>query len=132
MKILLAICALTVLSLVHPTLAADSPAAVKHVDAAGAEKLLAENKSVLVLDIRTAKEFAAGRIAGAKNLDYYATDFEKQLGELDRAKPILVHCASGGRSGRSLDLFKKLKFQTVYHLDGGFNAWQRSGRPVQN
>lgn len=113
--------------------AADKPVAatIQHVDAADGEKLLGERKDVVVLDIRTAKEFAAGHIAAARNLDFYAADFEKRLGELDRTKTYLVHCASGGRSGRSLEAFKKLRFESVYHLDGGFNAWQRAGKPVQ-
>lgn len=95
------------------------------------KSFLGEKKDVVVLDIRTAKEFAAGHIAAARNLDFYAADFEKRLGELDRTKTYLVHCASGGRSGRSLEAFKKLRFESVYHLDGGFNAWQRAGKPVQ-
>ena len=116
-----------------PAVAADksAPAAIQHVDAAGGEKLLGEKKGTVVLDIRTAKEFAAGHIAAARNLDFYATDFEQQLAGLDRTKTYLVHCASGGRSGRSLEAFKKLKFEAVYHLDGGFNAWQRAGKPVE-
>ena len=115
-----------------PAAAADksTPAAIQHVDAAGGEKLLGEKQGTVVLDIRTAKEFAAGHIAAARNLDFYAADFEKQLADLDRTKTYLVHCASGGRSGRSLEAFKKLKFESVYHLDGGFNAWQRAGKPV--
>ena len=118
---------------VAPAAAADksTPAAIQHVDAAGGEKLLGEKKGTVVLDIRTAKEFAAGHIVAARNLDFYATNFEKQLAELDRTKTYLVHCASGGRSGRSLEMFKKLKFESVYHLDGGFNAWQRAGKPVE-
>lgn len=104
---------------------------VQHVDAAGGEKLLAEKKDVVVLDIRTPKEFASGRIPKAVNVDFYAADFEKKLGQLERGKTYLVHCASGGRSGRSLEVFKKLEFPSVYHLDGGFNAWQRAGKAVE-
>ncbi len=103
---------------------------VAHVDAAGAAKLLADKK-VLVLDIRTPKEFAGGHIAGATNLDFYAADFESRLGQLDKSKTYLVHCAVGGRSTKSLAQFKKLGFQSVVHLDGGFKAWQKAGKPVE-
>ena len=116
-----------------PAAAADKSAAeaIKHVDIAGGAKLLGENKSTVVLDVRTTEEFAGGHIAGARNLDFHAADFEQQLARLDRAKTYLVHCASGGRSGQSLEAFKKLKFESVYHLDGGFNAWKRAGKPVE-
>jgi len=103
---------------------------VTHADAAGAGKLIADKK-VVVLDIRTPKEYAAGHIAGATNIDFNASDFEKRLVQLDKSKTYLVHCASGGRSTKSLAQFKKLQFQSVVHLDGGIKAWQKAGQPVE-
>jgi rhodanese-related sulfurtransferase len=103
---------------------------IQHVDAKQAQKLVADKK-VVVLDIRTPGEFNQGRIAGAKNIDFLAPDFEQRIGELDKNKSYLVHCASGGRSSRSLPLFKKHEFQSVYHLDGGIKAWEKAGLPVE-
>jgi rhodanese-related sulfurtransferase len=92
----------------------------------------AEEKKVTVLDIRTPEEFGEGHIAGAKNLDFLkSTEFEAKLKELDKSKPYLVHCQSGGRSSRSLKVFKKLGFETIYHLDGGLGGWQAAGKPVE-
>ncbi len=105
------------------------PTRVVHVDAAAAAQLVADKK-VAVLDIRTPKEFAAGHIAGATNVDFYASDFEQRLSELDKRRTWLVHCASGGRSTKSLASLQKLKFPSVVHLDGGFNAWKKAGEPV--
>lgn len=102
----------------------------KHVNAEGADKLLKANKDVVVLDIRTADEFSDGHLIGAKNIDFYAKDFGQKLGGLDKARTYLVHCAGGGRSTKSLEQFKKLGFKSVYHLDGGFNAWEEAGKPV--
>lgn len=107
-----------------------SDAAIQHVDAKQAEKLVADKK-VTVLDIRTPGEFNAGRIAGAKNIDFQAPDFEQRIEGLDKSKSYLVHCASGGRSSHSLLLFKKHQFQSVFHLDGGIKAWQKAGLPVE-
>src|SRR5580765_4509888 len=103
---------------------------VLHVDAQQAEKL-ASDKKVVVLDIRTPQEFNQVRIAGAKNIDFQASDFEQRIDSLDKSKSYLVHCASGGRSTHSLALFKKHAFQSVYHLDGGIKAWQKAGLPVE-
>jgi len=103
--------------------------AISHADAARAVKLAAD-KQVVVLDIRTPKEFEAGHIQGATNVDYYAKDFEKRLGELDKSKTYLLHCASGNRSIRALPLFQKLQFQSLIHLDGGFKAWSKAGNPI--
>jgi rhodanese-related sulfurtransferase len=103
---------------------------ITHVNATEAAKLLAD-KQVVVIDVRTQGEFDAGRIAGAKLVAISSPDFEKQLGELDRNKTYLVLCQSGGRSTRALKTFSKLGFMSVVHLDGGMNAWNKAGQPVE-
>jgi rhodanese-related sulfurtransferase len=104
--------------------------AVKHVDAKQARQLIAEKK-VVVLDLRTPTEYKSGRIAGATNIDFLASDFEEHIKSLDKNKSYLIHCASGGRSSRSLPAFKKQQFQSIYHLDGGIKAWEKAGLPVE-
>ncbi len=106
-------------------------AEVKHVNAAGAAQALAENKQLVVLDVRTPAEFQGGHIAGARNLDFNADTFAVELGKLDRQTPYLVHCAPGGRSTRALSVLRQLGFRSVTHLDGGFNAWTEAGLPQQ-
>lgn len=103
---------------------------VTHVDAAGAAERIKEGQ-VIVLDVRTPKEFANGHLAEAKLIDFQSADFAKKLGELDRSKTYLVHCAVGGRSAQSLATFQKLGFKDVVHLDGGFRAWQKAGKPIE-
>ncbi len=105
-------------------------AKVTHLDAKASQKVLAERKPI-VLDIRTPKEFAEGHIKGALNIDFYAKDFAEKLAELDTSKEYLLHCRSGGRSGRSLPTFDKLGFEKILHLDGGMNAWVEAGLPTQ-
>jgi phage shock protein E len=103
---------------------------VRHVNVEQAQKLIADKK-VVVLDIRTPEEFKVGRIAGSTNINFHATDFEQQLAALDKSKTYLVHCASGNRSTQALPLFKKLQFQSLCHLDGGFKSWEKAGLPVK-
>lgn len=91
---------------------------------------LVRNSPVTILDIRTAGEFQAGHIAGAVNIDFQGGNFAAELGKLDRAKPYLVYCRSGNRSGRSLATFEKLGFTKIHHLAAGFNGWTKAGLPV--
>ena len=86
---------------------------------------------LVILDIRTPEEFAAGHIAGAINIDYYASDFEARLGELDLDVPYVMYCNSGNRSGNTLPLMDSIGFAEVYELDGGIQAWFNSGNPVE-
>ena len=106
---------------------------VTHVDAKGAAKLLSEKdekKKPVILDIRTPEEFQEGHLEGAKNIDFKADDFSEKIAKLDRDKPYVVHCRSGGRSGQSLETFKKLGFKNIIHLDGGILGWQEAELPT--
>jgi rhodanese-related sulfurtransferase len=95
-----------------------------------AQKLIADKK-VVVLDVRTPSEFAAGHIAGATNLDYKAEDFKTKVAALDKNQAYLVHCASGVRSASACAVMDKLDFKTIYDLKGGISAWQDAGLPVE-
>jgi phage shock protein E len=128
----LAVCAV-VFAAVSYSIDADEMGAdgVVYVQAAGAAKLVREQK-VTVLDVRTADQFEHGHIAGAQNIDFCKiSEFEAKLKEMDKSKPYLVHCQLGARSRKSLKVFKKLGFETIYYLEGGLGAWQAAGKPVQ-
>lgn len=109
---------------------------VKHADAAGAKKLIDDSAAkkdgkVVVLDIRTPDEFKGGHIAGAVNVDFKEKDFADKVAKLDKDKTYVVHCQSGGRSTKSLEIFKKLGFKAIVHLDNGFGGWEKAGLPVE-
>jgi rhodanese-related sulfurtransferase len=88
------------------------------------------NPDVVLLDVRTAKEYDAGHIQGALLLDFYSRDFVERLKALDREKTYLIYCRSGNRSGKSLDIFEKLGFHRVYHMATGINGWSRENYPL--
>jgi len=102
---------------------------VLHVNPTEAQKLIAAKK-VVVLDVRTSKEFAAGHIAGATNINFLAADFGKAIMGLATNQAYLVHCAVGGRSTQALPKLEKLQLKSIYHLDGGIKAWEKAGLPV--
>ena len=108
---------------------ASTTSSVQDVTPAEAEKLIKENPKLVVLDVRTPDEFAKGHIPGAKNIDFFEDDFAKKVGALDPATPLIVHCGSGKRSTQALGAFKDK--QTVYHLNEGFGAWVKAGKPVE-
>lgn len=108
----------------------DTATLVTHVDAHGASGILAGRDDVLLLDIRTPREFRTGHIRGATNIDFYKRDFPDRLAEIDRAQPILIYCRTGRRTTKALDRFRRLGFAEIIHLDGGITAWSRTGRPI--
>ena len=92
---------------------------------------LRANTNTIVLDVRTPEEYSAGHIRGAKNIDVNSPDFEKQVGQLDKSKSYLVHCAAGSRSARACGRLSKLNFTNCYNLLGGMRAWEKAGKPVE-
>ena len=112
-----------------------SKKAIKDISAVEAYDYLSTDSrardKVVVLDIRTAKEFASGHIRGAKNLNFLAEDFKEKLGKLDRDRLYVMHCQSGGRSGRAKAVFRELGFKRVLHIQDGYRAWASAGFPVE-
>jgi len=92
---------------------------------------MAADKQNVILDVRTPKEFQAGHLSGAMNLDVSASDFQAKAALLDRSKIYLVHCASGVRSARACEKLNHLDFPNLYNLPGGFRAWAKAGKPVE-
>ena len=92
---------------------------------------MAADKRNVILDVRTAKEFSAGHIPGAVNLDVNAADFEEKTAALDKQRTYLVHCATGVRSVRACEKLNHLDFPSLYNLPGGFKAWVKAGQPVE-
>jgi len=85
---------------------------------------------VVLLDVRTPKEFQDGHIDGAILLDYYSSDYVERLKALDREKTYLIYCRSGNRSGKSLAIFEKLGFRRAYHMETGVIGWSREKYPL--
>jgi len=84
----------------------------------------------VILDIRTPGEYQSGHLQNAVMIDFYSKSFADEIGRLDKEKSYLVYCRSGNRSARSMDLFKKLQFQKIYHLSSGINSWNSEGLPL--
>jgi len=103
---------------------------VKNVGVEDFDKLRAVTNSV-VLDVRTKKEFDAGHIPGAVNLDINTPDFAERAAKLDKSKTYLVHCAAGVRSAKACNVLDKIAFTNVVNLEPGLNAWVKAGKPVE-
>jgi phage shock protein E len=90
----------------------------------------AKDRDLVVLDVRTPEEFAAGHVPGAVNVPH--DQVGARLGELDkfRDKDVVVYCRSGRRSGLALSVLEQAGFKRLGHLEGDMNAWSAAGRPT--
>lgn len=90
----------------------------------------ADNPDFIVLDVRTPAEFEVEHLEDAVNLDYKSSDFEKELGKLDKGKKYLVYCRSGRRSAAALKIMRKKGFSNSYNMLGGITGWKKEGFAV--
>ncbi len=92
---------------------------------------LANRDSALFLDVREPAEYAAGHIPKAVHIPL--SQLAKRLAELEphRARPLIVYCRSGQRSGRAAVLLRRRGFQSVHNLAGGVLAWQGDSLPLR-
>jgi rhodanese-related sulfurtransferase len=83
-----------------------------------------------LLDVRTASEFKQGHLLNALQADWTnAAEFAERVKYLDKNKPLLVYCASGGRSGQAAEWLVKQGFVKVDNLTGGMIAWKQASLP---
>lgn len=86
--------------------------------------------STQLLDVRTAEEYAQGRIAGALNIDIHRPDFmDRARAGLSKTRPVYVYCRSGRRSMTAAGKLAHEGFQVI-NLDGGILAWTQARKPV--
>lgn len=94
-----------------------------------AEKL-SKMKDVKLLDVRTKEEFNEGHIANAQNL-VYDENFSEKIGKLNKEKPVIVYCKSGGRSEKCAQILKDSGFVKVYDIKGGITEWKFEGKKTE-
>ena len=85
---------------------------------------------VQLVDVRTPEEFNEGHLENAINIDVTADDFDAKVASLDKEKPVMVYCKSGGRSARASARLKELGFKTITDLEGGITNWKSENKPV--
>lgn len=87
---------------------------------------LAATPEVQLLDVRTSREYQAGYIEGAVNIDFLQPAvFDAEIVKLDRNKPVMLYCRSGRRSAGAAKKMEALGFKEIYDLQGGYLVWEK-------
>ncbi|MCL4187095.1 MAG: rhodanese-like domain-containing protein [Rhodobacteraceae bacterium] len=110
-------------------------AVVRKIDAAGAQRLVAE-RGALLLDIRDAPELAkTGRAAGAHHVPRGMIEFRADAATpyhdpaFRKDRPVVLYCASGGRAALAGKVLKEMGYTEVFNL-GGLKDWADGGGTV--
>lgn len=93
------------------------------INVATAKKMIAEDPSIVILDVRTAQETDAGTLPNAIKIDYRSSNFDSEIAKLDKSKTYLVYCKAGGRSSSACDKMTEAGFTNVINMQGGYSSW---------
>ena len=95
----------------------------------------AEGEEIVVLDVRTDGEWAAGHVEGAVHVmggrlaeDDGDAELDGRLG--DGETPVAVVCGSGYRSTVAASVLARRGFEEVWNVTGGMTAWKAAGLPT--
>lgn len=83
-----------------------------------------------VIDVREPDELVSGHVPGARNVPLGSLKADPK-----RAMPrdnVLLVCARGMRSATAAAIAESLGYASVYHLDGGTQAWIAARLPVDH
>jgi len=85
---------------------------------------LDQKKGIILLDVRTDKEYAQGHIPGAVHVPL--TDIGEKIKKLKKDKDIVVFCQNGSRSIWAIKRLMGMGYKNLYNLKGGYRAWKRT------
>jgi len=87
-------------------------------------KELDQKKGMMIIDIRTHKEYENGHIPGAIHVQL--SDIGDKIKKLKKDKELVVYCQSGNRSIWAIKRLMGMGFKNLSNLKGGYHAWKRT------
>lgn len=104
---------------------------VESVNADQALELLANDPSIVLLDVREYSEHIEKRIEGSQLLSLSVIEVLLENQYPNKETTFIVYCRSGRRSAEAIEIMLEMGYQNIYDL-GGLNDWPYetiSGRP---
>ena len=83
---------------------------------------------IQLIDVRAPHEHEAGRIAGDRLIEL--SRLSEEQGAIDRDRPIVFYCRSGGRSAMATEAFLQAGYD-AHNMSGGLLEWDADGLPLE-
>lgn len=107
----------------------EAPAEAPSIAAAELSARRASGTAPVVIDVRTAEEYAGGHIPGALNIPF--DEVATRISEVDAPHGVALYCMVGPRARKGETALLAAGYTAVLHLEGGLAAWQAEGLPVE-
>ena len=104
--------------------------AANYVEVIDVEGLLREDGAVILIDARTAEEFAGAHVPGAINVPIAElADFAQRHRNI-AGEFVVTMCGSTGRGEKASSILRANGMANIQVMNGGLKAWQAAGLPV--
>lgn len=90
-----------------------------------------QSEPPLVLDVRSAREYAAGHIPGAVNVEHRAVRSHLDQLQAFQNRHVVLYCERGVRAERAEAVLLDAGFTNLSHLSGHMPAWRAAGFPIE-
>ncbi len=87
---------------------------------------LEQKKGMMILDVRSDKEYEQGHIPGAVHVPL--ADIGDRVKKLKKDKDLVVYCRSGNQSIWAIKRLMGMGYRNLFNLKGGYSAWKRIHR----
>lgn len=112
----------------------DVRARVKNISTDELQDLLAKDRNMVVIDVRTQMEvdLVGGMIGapGAMIIPRGWLEFRIRDAAPDKDQPIVVYCGTNQRSPLAADMLTRMGYTNVMNYSGGYPAWHKAGLPI--
>jgi rhodanese-related sulfurtransferase len=88
-----------------------------------------EQGDAVLIDVREDEDWRGDHAKGAKHLNRGIIELEIEEQVPDPKTPIICYCGGGSRSALVAESLKKMGYENVRSLAGGFRAWKEAGLP---
>ncbi|HOY14572.1 MAG TPA: rhodanese-like domain-containing protein [Saprospiraceae bacterium] len=114
----------------EPVAAVESqtPSFKESISPAELKDMMANNKDLVVIDVRTPQEIAGGKIENALEINISDPAFNDKIKALDTEKEYVVYCKVGGRSAKAKSVMQSMGIKKVSNLVGGYDNYKAAGQ----
>jgi adenylyltransferase/sulfurtransferase len=104
-----------------------NPSSLPEIDVHQLKDRLAQGTPFVLLDVREPAEIEVACLPGSVKIPL--GELPTRISELDPSAETIIHCKSGGRSAKALQLLLDSGFTKACHVQGGINAWSKEIDP---
>ncbi|MDN4494794.1 rhodanese-like domain-containing protein [Ureibacillus aquaedulcis] len=94
---------------------------MKEITPQEVQQRLENGENLNLIDVREVDEVQAGHIPGITHIPLGS--LESRTHELDKTKPYIMVCRSGGRSGKATEYLQSQGFDAT-NMNGGMLKWE--------